>query len=265
MLNNSIKKIVFTALLLLVAAAGLPAQAPSRPTPPRLVNDLAGLFTPPQTMQLEQRLVAFNDSTSNQVVVITVNDLGGYEASQFAYAVGEQWGVGQGKFNNGVVILIKPKTGTGYGEAFIATGYGVEGILPDAVCRSIVNNEMIPYFRQNDYFRGVEAALAVTLPLLAGEYSYEQYGGASNGTGLWLFIGFVALAVILALIVKGGKGGGSTGGSAKSSFWTALWVASMTSGRKNSSGGSSWGGHSSGGFGGFGGGHFGGGGGGGRW
>jgi uncharacterized protein len=261
------KKIYLLTLLLSAAMPYLFAQVPPRPVPPRLVNDYAGLFTAQQAAQLEHRLVAFNDSTSNQIVLLTLTDLGGYEAAQIAYETGEQWQVGQGKFDNGAVILIKPKIGNAYGEAFIATGYGLEGALPDATCTAIVNNEMIPHFRENDYYGGVQAALNVVLPIVAGEYSYSDYDNDAMATLIGSLVTIIAMVVIVLIIVaahKGGKGGGAAGSGSKNGWLTALWLASMASGGSRSSGGG-FGSSSSGGFGGFGGGSFGGGGGGGRW
>ena len=161
---NFIKSIM--AMLLLCATFAVQAQVPDVPNPPRLVNDLAGIFTAEQERVLEDSLVRFAKKTSNQVTIVTVADLGGMEASQFAYEIGEKWGVGGSKNNNGVVIPIKPKNAT-KGQAFIATGYGVEGVLPDASCSRIINNEMIPEFKQNAYFRGVGRALNVILHVLA--------------------------------------------------------------------------------------------------
>jgi uncharacterized protein len=259
-----------TGLFWLAGTVLLWAQIPAKPSPPRLVNDLAGLFTPQQAQRLEWRLAAFNDTTSNQVVVLTVSDLGGYDVAQFAYEVGEQWQVGQSRFNNGVVILIKPKTATGYGEAFIATGYGLEGVLPDAVCRSIVDHEMIPHFRNNNYFLGVDAALNAMLPILAGEYHHSRYTGEGNMLlnvlfGVLMLVFAVVFFVLLSKGGKGGKGGDnqSSGGHNSHDLWRGILLGSLLSGGGRRSSGGSFGG--GGGFGGFGGGSFGGGGGGGRW
>ena len=109
------------AVLCCIAASAIP----SRPSPARLVNDLAGLFTDQQETELERMLVAFDDSTSNQIAVVTVNDLEGYEASEYATRIGIDWGVGSEKFDNGIVILVKPKTSSA-GQVFIAVGYGLE-------------------------------------------------------------------------------------------------------------------------------------------
>jgi uncharacterized protein len=123
---------------------------PSRPSPARLVNDFSDLFTPSQEAELERMLVAFDDSTSNQIAVITVKDLEGYEASEYATRIGLDWGVGSSKFDNGIVILVKPKTSSS-GQVFIAVGYGLEGAVPDAYAKRIINHDMIPHFMENDY------------------------------------------------------------------------------------------------------------------
>ena len=248
----------------------LSAQVPTRPNPPRLVNDLAGIFTPEQQQQLEQVLVEFNDSTSNQIVLVTVNDLAGQEKSQFAYEIGHTWGVGQQKISNGLVILIKPKNDT-KGEVAIATGYGLEGPLPDAICKRIVENEMLPSFRKNDYFGGVVQALRVIIPIAKGEYKYPTQK-KSKGSGAGGLIVLVVFFVLFMLISRKNKNNGnfsSHGGSGGSDLLSMILLGSLFG---RSSGGS-WGGFSGGGgndsggsdFGGFGGGDFGGGGAGGSW
>ena len=102
------KHIVLTIACLLIAT--LSYGIPSRPQPQRLVNDLAGLFSPAQISRLESTLVAFDDSTSNQIAVVTVKDLEGYPASEYATRIGLEWQVGTAEFNNGIVLLVKPKT-----------------------------------------------------------------------------------------------------------------------------------------------------------
>ncbi len=253
------------------------AQVPEKPNPPRLVNDFAGIFTPQQVHVLEDTLVRFSKKTSNQVTIVTVKDLAGMEASQFAYEIGEQWGVGGSKLNNGVVILIKPKNET-KGQAFIATGYGVEGVLPDASCSRIINNEMIPAFKKDDYFAGVAGALNVILPVLAKEYSIEEYenedrNGAIAGFAAAL-IGMLVVFLIIYLIDKdnqnnNGRNGnsGNFGGGRRGSddVASAILLGSLLGGRSTGGSGGSFGGGGFGGFGGFGGGSFGGGGAGGSW
>lgn len=238
------------------------AQIPPKPDPPRLVNDLAGILC--DTQKMEDTLAAFARRTSNQIVVITTNELYGYEPWEFAQQVGQQWGVGGSKFNNGIVVLVKPKTDNGKGRVFIATGYGMEGALPDAICTRIANNEMLPAFREGDYTKGVWNALRVIMPIAAGEYSEEQYMDQTEDDGLEdLIIFLVVLAVILFISWQSSKNGG-TGGGHGGGGRTGTWGGPIIFTGGGSSGHSSWGG-SSGGFGGFGGGGFGGGGGGASW
>lgn len=260
-------------------ACSLFAQVPPRPNPPRLVNDLAGIFTPQQVAVLEQRVVAFADSTSNQVAIVTLPELYGMDKAQMAYSIGEQWGIGQKKFDNGVVILIKPKIGNSRGEVFIATGYGLEGVLTDALSRRIIEKEMIPYFRTDDYYGGVVAALNTILPILSGEISSDEFankGEDESSVGAIIFLFFLVLfVIIIAASSKNGPknmGGGNGRGGKNFDAADALFLASILSAGRGSRSSGSFGGGSfggggfgGGGFGGFGGGSFGGGGAGGSW
>ncbi len=96
---------------------------------------------------LEQKLVAFNDSTSTQIAIVIVPTLGGYDKADYAQTLAEKWGIGQKRTNNGVLILIKPKTPGSKGEVQIATGYGLEGAIPDITCAEIIDREILPAFR----------------------------------------------------------------------------------------------------------------------
>ena len=179
LLCRKARVLVMAFLLLLPIFDVAFAQVPKRPQPQRLVNDLADIFSASQEQRMEQALVAFADSTSNQIAVVTVPELYGMDKAQLAFQIGEEWGVGQAKFDNGVVILVKPKVGNSRGEVFIATGYGLEGVLTDAVCRRIIEERMIPAFKMEDYFAGVVNGLNVILPLAAGEISTDEF--ASDG------------------------------------------------------------------------------------
>ena len=161
-----------TALIVIGAVFAMVANAiPTRPEPQRLVNDQASIFTPDQKEDLERMLVAFDDSTSNQIAVVTVLDLEGYSASGYATRIGLEWGVGSEKFDNGVVLLVKPRVGNSYGEVFIAVGYGLEGAIPDAYAKRIVDTELIPHLSEGDYYGGVVAACEVLMKLASGEIS----------------------------------------------------------------------------------------------
>lgn len=253
----------FLTLLLLVFSFGISAQDIPEPMYPyRLVNDFANIFSSAEQQALEQKLLAYNDSTSTQIYVVTISDLEGYPASDYAFALGEKWGVGQKSKNNGAVILIKPKVGNSRGQAFIATGYGLEEHINDAFAGRIVRNEMIPYFQVDDYFGGVNAAVDAIITRLSGEFDPDADEG-EDGIPAWvIIIGVIILLIILSNLSQGGdqhidSGGYRRGGGGPIIFHTP-------SSRGSWSGGS-FGGGGFGGFGGGGGGSFGGGGAGGSW
>lgn len=151
------------------------AQIPPKPEPPRLVNDLAGLLTADEAGRLEQKLVDYNDSTSTQITVVTVSSLDGYDIDDMAQRIGQTWGAGQKQYDNGVIILIKPKVGNERGQAAISIGYGLEEIIPDALARRIVDNEMIPYFKQNNYYGGINAGTDIIIDLASGRFKASDY------------------------------------------------------------------------------------------
>jgi uncharacterized protein len=274
MINRKINSIAL-ALLFVTITAGAQMLL-QRPEPPRLVNDFAGLLQPSEVQSLESKLVAFNDSTSNQIAVVILNDLQGYDRSSFAYRVGKEWGVGQSDFNNGLVVLLKTKSASSDGQVFIATGYGLEGAIPDLACADIIDREMLPRFRDDDYFGGLNAATDVLMALASGEYSYESYGRGSDDESFGFVPGIVFLIIIIVLIAVASSGNSNNKhirrtGADNIPFW--LLMGMLGGGRSHGGswggfsgrGGGGFGGGSRGGFGGFGGGGFGGGGAGGSW
>ncbi len=230
------------------------ADIPERPD--CLVSDYANVLNATQLQDMEKRLRDLDDSTGNQIVVVTLNDLEGYDIADYATQLGRKWGVGHKDKNNGVVIVVKIKTQLSKGQAFIAPGYGLEGALPDATCKHIVEREMIPKFKENDYCGGINAALDVIIPIVKGEYSYKDYD--DDTAGIVVIVVFFIVFVIVVIWASKHSGGGTTYSSrGTTTSGPVFWGGSL--------GGSSWGGGSSGGFGGFGGGSFGGGGAGGSW
>ena len=201
------------AALAALAALTAAAQVPDAPNPPRLVNDFACVLTTVQAQLLEDSLAKFDRRTSNQIAVVTLSDLGEMTPAEMAYSIGEQWGVGGKEHNNGVVILIKPKNDT-RGQVFIATGYGLEGALPDAICKRIINTRMLPHFVDGDYCSGIWDALSEILPRAAGEYSdpADDDGGLPP---LWVIVIVVVIAVILfsALLNDNNKGNSGNSGT----------------------------------------------------
>lgn len=267
------KFIKISGLLLLLFAAPLchAQQIPERPTPPRLVNDFTNTLTKSQQHNLEQKLVAYNDTTSTQIAVVFVNDLQGTTAADFAYQLGEKWGVGT-KDNNGVVILVKPKTNT-KGEVFISVGYGLEPYVPDAIAKRIIENEMIPAFKSDDYYSGVSNAVDIIIGLASGAFSAEEYSSSDDEIFILVFFIVMMVAMIFFINIAGKVGKTYSTKHDDSSIWKALFWASVFSNGNRHNHHDHWGGFSGGSggfggggsFGGFGGGHFGGGGAGGSW
>lgn len=227
----------------------------------RLVNDYTGTLSSGQIQQLESRLIQYNNSTSTQIAVVLVADLCGYDRASFTYTLGENWGIGQKGKDNGVVIMVKPTGGTGQREVFIAPGYGLEGVIPDAIANRIIDKEMIPRFKTGDIYGGIVAGVDVVMQLAGGEFTAQEYKERTSG-GEGVPAVFILLVFIFVILTRVG-GTRSYARRNNIGFWTALWLMSSSSrGRSGGFGGFSSGGGS---FGGFGGGSFGGGGAGGSW
>lgn len=238
---------------------------PARPVPPRLVNDFANVLSDKEIQLLENKLVRYNDTTSTQICVVTIDDLGGTTTADFAYQIGEKWGVGH-KENNGAVILIKPKKGDNdRGGVSIQVGYGLEPFVTDALSKRIIEQEMIPSFRENDYYTAIDKATDVIIGLATGQFSGEDYQNSDDTIGFAVIIFAFIFILILIAFSKGNNNGGTMSSKGNDNdFWKILFWSSlfMNSGRNSGWGGGSG---SGGGFGGFGGGHFGGGGASGSW
>ena len=266
-IEKSIKLVLVFSLVWLTTINVFAQDIPKQSNPPTLVVDKAEIFSPQERAYLESELVAFSDSTSNQIVVVTMNDLQDYAPYEVATKIGHTWGVGQDGFDNGVVILIKPKTTNSKGQIFITAGYGLEGAIPDATAKMVVEREIIPYFKQGRMFDGVQSGLITIKALAVGEYNSDAYAAQSSGAGgTWFPFVFIILVFGISMIGRARSARSYSVGH-NVPFWTALMLMNQSSGHGGhynnfTSGGGGFGG---GGFGGFGGGGFGGGGAGGSW
>jgi uncharacterized protein len=252
-------KHIFSTLVFLLFSVALIAQTfPEKSN--RLVNDYTQTLSAQQIDQLEQKLVAFDDSTSTQIAVVIVKSLEGYDVSDYGVRLAESWGIGGAKNNNGVLVLVS----LGDRKVTIQTGYGVEGALPDAITKRIIEREISPNFRAGDYFSGLDEGTNAIISYTKGEYKNDtpKKGRKEGGLG----IGFIIIMIIIiAIAIKKGGGGGNEvigGRGSASPFWWLLMGSQLGRGNSGGFGGFSGGG---GGFGGFGGGSFGGGGSSGSW
>lgn len=257
-------------IALIILSSFLPVlqaqDIPDPMNPPRLVNDYASFLSQNEAKQLEGKLRQFNNQTSTQIYIVILKDLNGYAPGDFAVRLGEKWGVGQKGKNNGIVILVKPKTIESKGEVFISTGYGLEGVVPDAIANRIVDNEIIPAFKAGAYYGGLDHAVNVLISLTKGEFTAEDYRakteGGSGGSGIFglIFMGIIFMSIF------GGRGRMGRHSSVGRNL-PFLLLLGMMGGRSHggSFGDFSGGSGGFGGFGGGGGGSFGGGGAGGSW
>lgn len=253
-------KHILTLLALMIALTGFTQDFPSPMSPKRMVNDFSGMFSPQESAALEQKLRNFNDTSSTQIAVVTVPSLHGYAPNDYAQRLAEQWGIGQKGKDNGILLLVKPKTRDEKGQVAIAVGYGLEGVVPDAIASRIIRNEIIPEFQNGRYYAGVNKAASVLMNLAGGEYTADQYAGRNkNGGSGWLILIPFAVVFIVPLFVRRHKG--YTTGSHGSSV-PPFFIGGLGGGSGHNFGSFSGGGGS---FGGFGGGSFGGGGSSGSW
>lgn len=240
---------------------------PSRPNPPKLVNDLADVLSPDEEARLERKLVAYDDSTSNQVVVVTIKTLDGYPIEEYALKIFRDWGIGNKSTNNGVLILAVIEDR----QIRIEVGYGLEGAIPDITANQIIRNDIAPSFRSSNYYEGFDKASESIIKAAAGEYKApEGYGNRTGKSGKG--IGGMILAFIIIIFVlsninrRGGGGGGFMSRRGYRGLVGPSILGSLLGGGGGWSGGGGggWSG-GGGGFGGFGGGSSGGGGASGSW
>lgn len=238
-------KLIISLLLITLSLSG--QDIPEPMSPPRLVNDFSNIFDNSQRNDLEQMLRNYNDTTSTQIYVVTVNDLQGYAVSDYAVQMGEKWGIGQKDKNNGVLILIKPRIGNNRGQVFIATGYGVEHILTDGRCGRIIDNYMIPYLQDGDYYNASKSAVQVIIEYLSGEFDADkEEEGYSTMSLIFNILFIIGIIYLLYKISKNNGSGGNS--SSRGGGFGRGYRGYNSSGR--SGGGVSFGGGGGGSFGG---------------
>ncbi|MCS6990537.1 MAG: TPM domain-containing protein [Chitinophagales bacterium] len=240
------------------------AKDPLPKVPNRLVNDWAELLSSTEKERLEQKLTAFSDSTSIQMAILTIPTLNGYEKAQLAFRIGDHWGIGTKELDNGVLILVASRER----EVFIATGKGMEGLLPDVLVWRIINQTIIPAFRDQRYYDGLNEATDLIIQLTRGAFVQELKQQPYRLTFLdWTLIVIIVVMLLVLLwffwIIRnyGGMRGHIDGRG-----WHDADIPPIIFGRGLPPlSGTGWNDLGRTVFGGFGGGSFGGGGAGGRW
>jgi uncharacterized protein len=265
--KHMFKKLIIFFSLVLCTSVAFAQELPERSN--TLVTDYTNTLSAADKQKLEDKLVAFNDSTSTQIAVVMMKSTGNYDINAYGVQLLRKWGIGEKKKNNGILVLVAMSDR----KMSIQTGYGAEGAVPDIITQEIIQKDMKPHFKQDDYYGGLDAATNSLIKYMKGEYKAEpkeEKGKGAAGSG---FIVIIIIVVILILVFRnrGGGGGGRQiigrrGGA--SPFW--WFLAGNLLGGSGRSSGSDWGGFSGGGgggggFGGFGGGSGGGGGSSGSW
>ena len=237
-------------------------RIPALPSTPTVVVDQLNMLSKEEKNELSQLILENENKTSNQILVYITNDINDLEPAEFCVQLGRKWGVGTQEFNNGVIVLIYKSEKRRI--IWIATGYGLEGALPDITCKQIIENNIKPYFKEKRYYDGLKEGILSIIDASKGEYENTKAKVKKSGRGE--LIAFILFIIIMLIIILSKRGGGRGGGRRSSTMSDILMGAAIGSmlgrgGRSSGFGGGSGGG----GFGGFGGGSFGGGGAGGSW
>lgn len=235
----------------------------ARPNPPILVNDVAGILSPTEKATLENKLVAIDDSSSNQIAVVIIPTLDGYPIEEYATKLFRDWGIGNKKTNNGILLLIASNDK----KVRIEVGYGLEGAIPDIIANNIIINDIKPAFRAGAYFEGIDKATNDIAKAAIGEYKSARAKKNKDTSGSILLFIIIAFVVVAIVGRRGGNGGSNIGGGGFSDIATGMLLGSLLNGggRRGGDWGGGDGGFGGGGFGGFGGGSSGGGGASGGW
>lgn len=193
-----IRKILFgMSLLLMTGTQGVSSDENSILKKDKLskrVNDEANVLSPDEENLLEKKLSVYEDSTSTQIVIVTVASLDD-DISKVAVELGEKWGIGQKGKNNGLIVLISIEQR----KMFIATGYGLEGSLPDAMCKRIIENDIKPHFKNKDYFNGVDNGINKLISAMSGEYTSDSGNSSENTHVEFLFLVFVVISFVVCI------------------------------------------------------------------
>ncbi len=263
-----------TSLLLLVLCwcsfSFAQFQIPEKPQLETSVYDYINLLPESQKKNLEQKLIRYSDSTSTQIVMAIISSTEGENITYLGAQWGQEWGIGQAGKDNGILVLLAKDDR----KIAINTGYGEEGSLTDAMSRRIIENVIIPQFKEDDYYGGLNNGADAIFQVLNGEFQKERTFDDNPGFPFKALLPIIIFIVILIILSsrnrrnKGGRGGGKKSGL---DLWDIIILSNM--GRGGFGSGGSRGGFGSGGSigggggfgGGFGGGGFGGGGASGGW
>ena len=202
MARPRLRTLVLAAFAALIAIAAL--AAPSFPTLTGRVVDQAGVLDQATAARLTAKLADLEAKTTTQLVVVTLPSLQDYDIADYGYQLGRHWGIGQKGTNNGAILIVAPSER----RVRIEVGYGLEGMLTDAVTRLIITNAILPRFRTGDFAGGIERGVDDIIQVLSGDAedfkkrAAEHSGRPSGGEGLSLFVFVIIILVVWFLIFR---------------------------------------------------------------
>ncbi len=255
-----IQWMLLATLLLLHHIGFAQFTIPPKPSDQTSVYDYANVLSTSERNSLKQKLLNFADSTSTQIVIITIEDLKGEDIGILTPKWGHEWGIGQEKEDNGVLILLAKNDR----KIWISPGYGLEPQLTAGINGEIIRNIIIPEFKTGNYYGGLDKGTDAIFEVIKGTYKNTN---SHNSGSIFPIIIFIIIVIIIILLSRRNRNGGNGGRYSSPDLADMIILSRMgRSGGFGSGGFGSGGGFGGGGFGGgFGGGGFSGGGSGGSW
>lgn len=171
---------------------------PNFPLLSGVVVDNANLLSSLQKEQLQKKIETFHSKMDTQFVVVTLPTLDGYDIVDYGYQLGRHWGIGQKEKDNGVLLIVAPKQR----EVRIEVGYGLEGVLSDYLCSRIIQEKIIPHFKNGDMPKGIESGADAILSQLQNPISYSEKSTKYTTSGEndnWFFLSLVLISLSMYL------------------------------------------------------------------
>jgi len=249
--HGALSRLLAALLALIAFAAAVPAvAAPVFPPLTGRIVDGADLLGPDIEAALTARLSALEDKTGDQLVIVTLPSLQGETIEEFGVALGRHWAIGEKDKNNGVLLIVAPNER----KVRIEVGYGLEGVLTDALTRVIIETSILPHFRAGDMAAGVAEGAKDIVAVLSGageEVAQRMVAPPSASDDvfdtIFPILIFIMIVIVIVIIIRnGGTGSGSGGWSSSSSSGSSWGSSSGSSGGFSGGGGSFGGGGSSG-------------------
>lgn len=201
---NHLKRMIVAAVLICCSFGAKGFTVPSHNG--RRVSDYANLLTGQESASIETSLKSYEQETSNQIAILTTDDLQGETIESYANQVFRSWKLGQKDKNNGVlmVIAVGPKN-----TARIEVGYGLEGALPDITASHIISDDMRPAFKQKQYYACITSGIAAIKRAISGEYTVAApVSGAGDGAdgvlhAKWILVGIILFVLFIVAGLAG--------------------------------------------------------------